>query len=92
MANKPHHADPTFRRASAAIRARANRDPGTTCWRCGLTLAQRRATHPRAVWHCGHLVTGDIRGGLAAECSVCNCRDGQRVKTEREKVDANPRW
>jgi hypothetical protein len=67
----PHHRDPDYRRRAAAIRAAANANPTTRCWRCGQTQAE----HQRS-WTAGHLVDGDNTAPLAAECAHCNYSAG----------------
>ena len=79
MAGKAWHRDPTFRKAGVVIRARANADPSTVCPTCGLTLAQRRRTHPTAIWDCDHVIPGSLAAGLRARCSTCNRADGARI-------------
>ena len=79
MANSPKHSTPEHRAARAAILPAARADPNTRCWRCGQTMIDRRQTHPRAIWHTGHLPAG----GWAAECSPCNTADGARTRNAR---------
>ena len=57
---------------SAAVRAAAYRNPTTTCWRCGLTLDEKRQTHPKVTWDAGHVVDGAVGGLLLPEHSSCN--------------------
>lgn len=66
----------TYHQQSARVRAAAYANPATTCWRCGLTLEQRRQTKPHAHWTAGHLIDGMIDGPLAPECSPCNYAAG----------------
>ena len=70
MANSAKHADPHYRRIAPIIRATAHANPHTRCRRCGLTLQERKLTHPNDKWDCGHPDTpGD---GYAPEHSSCN--------------------
>jgi hypothetical protein len=48
---KPWHSG-DFNRVSRTMRAQANADPTTTCWRDGRTLAEHG---PNATWNCGHI-------------------------------------
>jgi hypothetical protein len=70
---KPHHSGSYSRRA-AAVRAYANANPDTRCWRCGRTLQQhpphRNGRPP--TWHAGHVIDGQIGGLLKPEASTCN--------------------
>jgi hypothetical protein len=79
MAGAAKHRDRAFVVAGQIIRARANADPDHRCWRCHHTLATCGPNHDGrnrngtiATWDCGHLPDG----GLAAECSPCNRREG----------------
>lgn len=60
------------------VRDRANADPTTVCWRCGLRLEQHQPHHngspPR--WTAGHLHDGDPASPLLPEVSSCNFRAG----------------
>lgn len=60
------------------VRAAANADPTTTCWRCGRRLAEHppHKTGRTATWQAGHVVDGDNSGPLAPEVSTCNTRAG----------------
>lgn len=71
-----------YARRAAAVRAAAYADPGTRCWRCGLTLAeaQERARPGKVVrWHAGHTVDGSTMHALAPEHSTCNMSAGGRL-------------
>jgi hypothetical protein len=76
VANAPHHKG-TFQTRSLKVRAAANGDPFTRCWRCG-QLA--RLGDP---WQAGHLVDGAIDSPLAAEHRSCNIKAGNRLKARR---------
>ena len=91
MANKAHHADPLFRKAGAAIRARANANPNTRCWRCERTMADIRKDHPNATWDAGHIIDGTLAGGLAAECSRCNRSHGAAMGNAQREPTSR-RW
>lgn len=81
---KPHHMG-DFDRRGRLIRAAAYANPATRCWRCGLTLEERRATHPRARWTAGHLIDGQTGGAMAAECSPCNYSNGASMGNRMRK-------
>lgn len=74
-----------YQRRAAHVRAVAYADPTTRCWRCGLTLSQRRRTHPRSRWTAGHLHDGEVGGPLAPECSWCNYSSGSRLRWARAR-------
>ena len=87
MAKAPHHSGSYHRRAMA-LRAAANADPGTRCWRCGRTLAEHPPTKtgraPR--WTAGHVEdrNGNLTGELAPEPDVCNFTEGARKLQRRQ--------
>jgi hypothetical protein len=86
MAKKPHHAG-TYHRRAIAVRAAANADPATRCWRCGRTKAQ----HKRE-WTAGHAVAGVVNGQLLPECAECNYRHGALMKNGRLKPTPSRIW
>lgn len=60
------------------VRAQAYANPGTRCWRCGLTLPEHkphRNGRP-ATWQAGHVNDGQVNGPLAPEASTCNTSAG----------------
>lgn len=67
-----HHRG-TYHVDSAKVRAAANRNPATVCWRDGLTLAQHP---PGAFWTAGHVNDGETGGLLLPEASCCNFSRG----------------
>lgn len=67
------------------VRDRANADPGSRCWRCGLTLAEVRKRKPHAKWTAGHLIDGQVGGRLAPECSPCNMGAGATEGNRRRR-------
>lgn len=85
MANKPHHQDRRFVVEGRAIRATANANPDTICWRCGETLEQARKHHPHTRWTAGHLRDGDPTAGLAPEHSHCNYSAGATAGNARRQ-------
>lgn len=91
MANvkAPHHKG-RYQQLAAKIRAAANADPTTRCWRCRRTLAQIRAGKPRARWTAGHVNDGQVDGPLAPECSPCNFAAGARVTNTRRSTLRTP--
>lgn len=80
----PHHRG-TYHVTAAKVRANANANPDTKCWRCGRTLAQ----HPPhkngkpAKWTAGHRVDGQVGGPLAPEASTCNYSAGATTGNQR---------
>lgn len=84
MANSAKHSNPQYRRIAPLIRAAAYANASTTCRRCGLTLAERRRTHPTDVWQCGHPDRpGDI--GYAPEHRSCNTSAGATDGNKRRE-------
>lgn len=87
-----HHRG-TYPARARALRARANADPLTRCWRCGRTLAEHpphRNGKP-ARWTAGHLVDGQEDGPLAPEASTCNYSSGGRLGNARRARRRAPR-
>ena len=74
------------------IRAAAYADPSTTCWRCGLTLAEVQRTGKRVTWHSGHVIDGDARSPLRAEHSTCNQSAGATAGRVRAGLNPSRRW
>jgi hypothetical protein len=68
------HRDRSFVVNGARIRAAANADSTTECWRCGKTLLEHadHKTGRKPTWQAGHKPDGT----LAAEASTCNTVDG----------------
>ena len=62
---------------SARVRAAANADPSTTCWRCGQTA---KAGDP---WQAGHTRDSDPTAPLAPEHRSCNAAAGARLTNKR---------
>jgi hypothetical protein len=75
---RPHYAG-NYKVRAAAVRRRAYLDPTTRCRRCGLTLEERRVTHPADNWDAGHLHDGEVGGALVAEHTSCNRAAGARA-------------
>ena len=69
-ARKPWHAGSYAKRAEQ-VRARADADPTTQCWRCGRTKAEHQSP-----WQAGHVIDGQTNGELRAECRPCNTSAG----------------
>lgn len=81
---RPHHTG-SYQARAAAVRAAANANPTTTCWRCGRTLAEHpphRNGKP-ARWTAGHIHDGQIDGPLAPEASTCNYSAGATLGNKR---------
>lgn len=84
MTKGPHHSG-DYQRRAAAVRAAANRDPATVCWRCRLTLAQHEP-HPNgkpATWTAGHVIDSDPSSPLMPEASTCNYSAGASAGNTR---------
>jgi hypothetical protein len=81
----PHHRGADYERRAADVRARANANPATTCWRCGKTKAQHGQP-----WEAGHITDGKIGGELRAECRRCNRKAGGRRSVELRKKRRQP--
>lgn len=83
--SKGAHHRGTYHVDSRRVRAAANANPGTTCWRCGRTLAE----HPPhrngapAHWTAGHIIDGDPTSPLAPEVSTCNYTAGAVTGNQR---------
>jgi hypothetical protein len=78
--NRDHYRGSYDARARA-VRATALANPGTPCWRCGLTWAAYAAIHGEAAatWVAGHTVDGDSTAPLAPEHTRCNAKAGQAL-------------
>ena len=90
---QPWHSG-THQTRAADVVARANADPTTQCWRCGLTLEQHpphRNGKP-AFWTAGHKVDGQINGELAPEVSVCNFSHGAAHGNGQRKQATTHTW
>ena len=76
-----------------ALRDRAYANPATTCWRCGLTLAEFAARFPRrhARWHADHVIAGDRLSPLAPSHASCNTEDGAR-NSHGAGLNPSRRW
>ncbi len=74
------------------VRDAANADPTTRCWRCGLTLAEKRKTDPDVTWHAGHTVDGNSQHPLAPEHSTCNTSAGGRLGAKTRWLNPSRRW
>lgn len=88
--NRPHHAGP-YARQARNLRAAANANPDTRCWRCHLTHAEYAAIHgtTAAAWQAGHVVDGQANGQLAPEHARCNhsagASHGNRLRAPRSE-------
>jgi hypothetical protein len=93
MPKAPHHRG-TYHAASAKVRAAANADPETRCWRCGLTLPEHKPHRngKPATWTAGHTTDSQPGGHLAPEASTCNYAAGGRLARARARTaPARPR-
>ena len=94
--NRAHYGG-TYPARSKVVREMAYADPSTRCWRSGLTLAEGRALWGDKVeWHAGHIIDGDPRSPLAAECEQCNTSRGATMgnlkRLGQAIVGASRRW
>ena len=94
MGKGPHHTG-SFDRLGRILRAQANANPLTICWRCTRTLDQ----HPPhkdgrpAYWTAGHVRDGDPTSPILPEASVCNFAAGTRLRNEMHaKSTPSRRW
>lgn len=84
-AKAAHHRG-DYQKRAAKVRARANADASTTCWRCGLTLAQcRTKTGKPARWTAGHVIDSNPDSPLLPECSTCNYSAGAKLGNRRRQ-------
>jgi len=77
-----------YQRRARLVRLRADADPTTRCWRCGLTKAEHGQP-----WDAGHLNDGQAGGPLAAECRRCNRSSGAAMGNRMRKgLRTSRRW
>ena len=83
--NMAHHGSPYYKKMAPIVRRAAYTQPDYRCPHCHLTLTEMRAQRPNNVvgWDAGHVVDGDERYGLVAECSYCNRSNGARKRNKR---------
>jgi len=90
------HYDARYRSDAAKVRASANRDPLTRCWRCGLTLAEHAAhkTGRPPTWDAGHIHDGVPGSPLMPEASTCNRTAGAHLGHQRRRMTltTSRRW
>jgi hypothetical protein len=82
---KAHHRG-TFAARGRLVRAMAQADSTTRCWRCG-ALAD-----PGDPWQAGHVRDGDPSSPLAAEHRSCNARAGRRSQDGDGLEVSRRRW
>lgn len=87
MPKAAHHRGTHQRRAKAVTDA-AYADPTTTCWRCGLTLADK----PGDTWDAGHTTDGQVDGHLAPEHSSCNRSAGATNGNRNRSFTTSRDW
>lgn len=75
-AKAPHHRG-NYQAAAAKVRAKANADPTTRCWRCG------QLARPGDPWTAGHINDGQTGGPLRAEHASCNYSAGAQLGNAR---------
>lgn len=86
-----------YQRLATLVTDRANADPTTRCWRCGLTLAQHEphANGKPATWTAGHKRDGEIIhtiDQLGPEASTCNYRWGAAHGNGQRKQGTTHTW
>jgi hypothetical protein len=83
MASKPAHYAGDYQARAAQVRAAANANPETVCWRCGLYLDQHapHASGAPVAWQAGHVHDGDPLSPLLPEASTCNSRAGRALQS-----------
>ena len=84
---KAAHHRGTYAAEARRVRAAANANPATRCWRCGRTLAEHpphRNGRP-ARWTAGHIHDGQTGGPLAPEASTCNYSAGASAGNRRRQ-------
>jgi hypothetical protein len=90
MAPRPAHRRGTYTAKAAQVRAQANANPMTRCWRCGRTLDQHG---PGNTWDAGHIRSGDPTSPLAAEASSCNRSAGAALgNRQRSGLRTTREW
>ena len=75
---------------AALVRAEANANPATTCWRCKRTMSDIRKVRRDAEWTAGHVIDSDPRSPLAAECSPCNYSAGAHYGNRLRRQGKRP--
>lgn len=76
---KAAHHRGNYQTRAARVRAAANADPTTRCWRCdGLT-------RPDDPWTAGHIVDSHPDSPLAAEHASCNYSAGATLGNRRRQ-------
>lgn len=75
---KPAHYRGAYHVQARRIRAAANANPNTRCWRCG------HPARPGDPWEAGHLRDGDPASPLLPEHRSCNRAAGARLTNTRK--------
>jgi hypothetical protein len=95
----PQHKSSQYRAAAKRVRAAANGNPFTRCWRCGNTLDKcgprgdgRNRNGTPCTWHAGHLVESSLAHGLLPECSHCNTSSGARFGNAKRVEPHSEIW
>lgn len=90
---RPAHYRGTYQAEAKRIRALANADPTTRCWRCARTLAEHPNHHngKPPTWTAGHVNDAQVGGPLAPEASTCNYSHGHRAHEQPPTVTTK-RW
>lgn len=93
---KPAHYRGGYHVNSAKVRAQANADPLTRCWRCGRLLPEHQPHRngKPARWTAGHLRDSDPTSPLLPEASTCNLKAGatygNRLRGARRDTQNTP--
>lgn len=92
-AKNQRHYEGDYKVRARALRNAAYADPSTRCFRCGLTLAEYKAQHPRrkADWHADHVVPGSRLSALVPSHASCNTQEGAR-NSHGAGLNPSRRW
>lgn len=90
---KPPHYAGSYHVRSRQLKAHANANPETRCWRCGLTRNEYAAIHGDrpARWTAGHIHDGEVEGPLMPEHHRCNSSAGATMGNQRRQRNQTSR-
>ena len=91
MAVRPLHQLNGYTQRAKQCVTRADRNPNTRCWRCGLTMVEIRLKMPgrKIWWTAGHTKDHDSSKPILAEHSYCNFKAGQAVTQDKKMPHSN---
>jgi hypothetical protein len=89
--NRSHYQG-SYQVRAQAVRDAAYSDPSCRCWRCGLTLAEKRKSVPDEGWDAGHVIDGQYLSPLVPEHSSCNRSAGAKAGNKKRSLNASRRW